>query len=157
MSHDAVDHRPVGCRTCGDYKKVYSGVALRDCRECSSWSAEHRTDMLKQATRRDAEKPSIRLVDLSDEEKALVKEWRLLHPHVHELTLLTWVEGMRYDPSKDPGFLADARKRFKKWQFLRNSNEGPVPGWALAALEAGDYSGLSKNDIEYVNSMKEAK
>jgi hypothetical protein len=145
------------CRTCHDFKRVYADRATVECPECKAWPQEKREDLLRNATRERAEKPSIRASDLTDEERAIVAQWRIDHPLVHELTLLTWIEGRRYDPEKDPEFLAEARKRFKKWQFLRNSNEGPISGWAQHALLTGDVSGLSKTDREYVDSLKEAK
>lgn len=142
------------CRTCHDFKRVHAGNRDVECPECAGWDAEKRDHLLRQATKERAEKPSIRMADLSDDERALVAAWRLEHPNVHELTLLTWVEGRRYDPEKDPEFLAEARKRFKKWQFLRNSNEGPVPDWAKTAISTGQTGHLSKSDREYVESLK---
>ena len=142
------------CVTCHDFKRVYAGAKDVECPECKGWPVEKREELLKAATKAKAEKPSIRMVDLSDEETALVATWRVEHPHVHELTLLTWLEGRRYDPEKDPEFLAEARKRFKKWQFLRNSNEGPVPDWAKTAIATGQTGHLSKSDREYVESLK---
>lgn len=145
------------CRTCHDYKRVHTQKESIECPECKGWDADKRNDLLRQATKARAEKPSIRMSDLSDEERALVAQWRVEHPRVHELTLLTWIEGRRYDPAKDPEFLAEARKRFKKWQFLRNSNEGPIPDWAQFALASGSTAHLSKTDAEYVESLKGQK
>lgn len=143
------------CRTCRDFGHVYRGAVTVPCPECSVWPQGKRADLLKLATKELAEKPSITESDLSDEEIALLAEWTTLYPNTHKLTFLTWIEGRRYDPEKDPVFLAEARKRFKKWQFLRNSNEGPVPAWAEHALRTGDYEGLSNIETEYVNSLKE--
>lgn len=148
------DRTVFACRTCHDFKRVYAGRKDVPCPECSAWPPEKRDIMLRSATKDKAEKPSIREVDLSDDEKALMKEWQSLHPSVNDLTLLTWIEGRRYDPEKDEAFLAEARKRFKKWQFYRNSNEGPVPEWAQAALATGDMKDLSKNDRDYVESLR---
>lgn len=144
----------VACKTCRDFGKVYDGPKTVPCPECSVWPEGHRAEMLREATKREAEKPSITETDLSDDERAMMAQWAIDHPHVHRLTLLTWIEGRRYDPEKDEAFLAEARKRFKKWQFYRNSNEGPVPEWAQAALAAGDMKGLSKSDRDYVDSLR---
>jgi len=149
------DRTIVACKTCRDFKKVYSGNHTIDCPECSSWPDGKRDDLLKLATKELAEKPSITESDLSGEEKALMASWAVDHPNVHKLTLLTWIEGRRYDPAKDPEFLTDARKAFKKWQFYRHTNEGPLPDWAKNALATGQTGHLTKSEKEYVNSLKE--
>lgn len=118
------DRLVIACRTCRDFGMVYDGPGEKKCPECSGWSDEVRADLLKEATRRAAEKPSITMADLTDEEKALFAEWVVMHPRVHKLTLLTWIEGRRYDPSKDEEFLVEARKRFKKWKFLTFGMQG---------------------------------
>lgn len=148
------DRTIVACKTCRDFKKVYSGNHTIDCPECSSWPDGKRDDLLKLATKEVAEKPSITESDLSDEEKSLMASWAIDHPNVHKLTLLTWIEGRRYDPKNDPEFLADARKAFKKWKFLRNAGDGPLPDWARTALATGDVSHLSKDDREFVESLR---
>lgn len=154
---EPADRDIFACRVCHDFKRVYAGKKDVPCPECSSWNAEQRDAIRRSATRDRAEKPSIRMGDLTAEERAVVAQWRIDHPHAHELTLLTWIEGRRYDPEADPEFMIEARKRFKKWQFLRNTHDGPVSAWAQNALETGNTSGLSKTDKEYVESLKESK
>jgi len=147
----------VACRKCSDYKRVYADRECVPCPDCAGWDVETRLKILKDATRAGAEKPSIRMVDLSDEEKVLMAKWAVEHPNVHELTLLTWVEGRRYDPAKDPEFLTDARKAYRKWQFYRHTNEGPLPDWAKNALATGQTGHLTKSEKEYVTSLKEGR
>jgi len=144
----------VACRKCSDYKRVYADRECVPCPDCAGWDVETRLKILKDATRAGAEKPSIRMVDLSDEEKVLMAKWAVEHQNVHELTLLTWIEGRRYDPKDDPEFLAEARKAFKKWHFLRNETDGPIPDWAKTALATGHVSHLTKNDREYVEALR---
>jgi hypothetical protein len=144
----------VACRTCGDHKRVQAVHESIPCPECKDWPKEKRDDLMRAATRAHAEKPSISETDLSDQEAALVAEWGVLHPGVHRLTLLTWIEGRRYDPAKDPEFLAEARKRFKKWQFLRHSDEGPRPEWVLNAIQTGNTAGLCAADKQYVEDLR---
>lgn len=148
----------VACKTCRDFKRVYDGGPVSvPCPECSTWPPEKRIDLLREATRRDAQKPSITESDLSDSEKELMAKWSDAHPNVHKLTLLTWIEGRRYDPKEDPEFLAEARKAFKKWHFLRNETDGPIPDWAKTALATGQTSHLTKNDREYVEALRVQK
>lgn len=151
---EPADREVIACRTCRDHGWVAAGKKDIKCPECQSWDDEQREAIRRAATRDRAEKPAIGLADLTAEERALVAQWRIDHPRVHELTLLTWIEGRRYDPEKDPEFMAEARKRFKKWQFLRNVHDGPEPSWARHALETGDTTDLSKTDREYVETLR---
>lgn len=152
---DPAERQIFACRTCFDHGWLANGRASVKCPECSGWDEYKRKAAFMAETARRGEKPTISAADLTQEEKDLVAMWEIDHPHTNRLTLLTWIEGRRYDPSKDADFIAEARKKFKKWQFLRNSNEGPIPGWAQEALRTGDYEGLSRTDIEYVQSLKE--
>jgi len=154
---DPEERNIYACNTCHDFKRVYAGKKDVECPECSGWTDDQRTTLRRSATRDRAEKPSIRAEDLTQDERNLVAQWRLDYPLVHELTLLTWIEGRRYDPAQDMVFLSEARKSFKKWQFLRNSHEGPAPEWARNALATGSTGGLSKTDVEYVESLRETK
>lgn len=154
---DPKDREIFACRTCRDFRHVYAGKQTIDCPECAGWDEGKRAELLRQATRERAEKPSIRMSDLSDEERALVAEWTMAHPTTNQLTFLTWIEGRRYDPAKDPEFIADARKAFKKWKFLRNAGDGPLPDWAKTALATGHVNHLSKDDREYVESLRGQK
>lgn len=151
---DPKDREVVSCKTCRDFGKVYDGKLTVDCPECSCWPPDKRAEMARYATKAIAEKPSITEADLSDSEKDLFAQWTLDFPHVHRLTLLTWIEGRRYDPLKDEEFLAEARKRYKKWLFYRHSNEGCLPEWVRYALATGDTSSLTKVDRQYVEELK---
>lgn len=142
------------CKTCRDFGRVDTGHEAILCPECASWPPEKRRDILREATRRDAEKPSITESDLSDAEKLIFAGWMEAYPNVHRLTLLTWIEGRRYDPEKDEGFLAEARKQFKKWQFFRFTREGRAPEWVENALSTGDISGLSKAERQHIEEMR---
>lgn len=154
---DPEERNIYACKACHDFKRVYAGKKDVECPECSQWTDDQRATIRRSATRDRAEKPAIHAEDLTQEERDLVAQWRLDYPLVHELTLLTWIEGRRYDPATDPVFLPVARKLFKKWKFLRNSHEGPAPEWARNALATGSTEGLSKTDAEYVESLKESK
>lgn len=142
------------CNTCRDFKRVSNGHKDVPCHECNGWPQEKREELLRVATRDRAEKPTIRMADLTAEERDIVAGWRIAHPHVHELTLLTWIEGRRYDPEKDQEFLVEARKRFRKWQFLRHSDEGRRPEWVENALRTGDLGGISTVDRQYIEGLR---
>ena len=152
---DPEDRVIFGCRTCRDAGRVYIGPREGPCPECSSWPPEKREDMIRAATRAKAEKPSITTADLTDDERELLKEWTLCNPHTSQLTFLTWIEGRRYDPSKDEEFLKEARKKFKKWEFLRfSSTEGPLPARIRHALETGETKHLTSAEKECYLAQK---
>lgn len=151
---DPEERNIYACNTCHDFKRVYAGKKDVECPECSQWTDDQRATIRRSATRDRAEKPAIHAEDLTQEERDLVAQWRIDYPLVHELTLLTWIEGRRYDPAKDEEFLAIARKQFKKWQFLRHSGEGPRPEWVRNALATGDLSGLCPADRRYIEELR---
>jgi hypothetical protein len=133
---------------------VYVGRTERRCPECESWPPEKREDILRAETKARAEKPSITTADLTDDERKTLKEWTISYPNTSQMTLLTWIEGARYNPSEDKEFLAEARKRFKKWKFLRLTNDGPPPQWAKNALASGSNEGLSSEEKEFVETLR---
>ena len=152
---DPRDREIFACRTCRDFGFVYDGPTTVECPECSAWPPDKKHELLRAATRQTAEKPEISMADLTPDERALMAEWVVAHPHVHELTLLTWIEGRRYDPSKDPDFLSVARKKFKKWRFLRYASvEGPTPDWVKHCMKTGEVSHLPEHDRQYILELK---
>ena len=60
--------------------------------------------------------PEIHERDLTDEETVIFKELRKSGTHAADC--LRWIEGERYDPSKDEKFLPEARKAFREWRLL---------------------------------------
>jgi hypothetical protein len=60
--------------------------------------------------------PDLTEIDLTPSEFKVFKKMREENPKVSKLTLLSWLEGQRYDPSKDPDFLQDARQKFRDWK-----------------------------------------
>lgn len=118
------DERTIyACRTCRDCGRLMDGPKDIDCPDCSGWGSEQRLAALRAETARRGEKPTISRADLTDEEEEVYTDWRKYHPDVHPLTLLTWIEGRRYNPREDPEFLALCDRRIRKWRFLSGIEE----------------------------------
>ena len=60
--------------------------------------------------------PEINVMDLTNDELKVFKTWQTEHPNISKMTLLTWIEGRRYDPTTDVEFLEIARQKFKEWR-----------------------------------------
>jgi hypothetical protein len=55
-------------------------------------------------------------LDLTPEEFKVFETMKVLNPHASKATVLSWMEGQRYDPAKDEEFLVEARQKFKEWK-----------------------------------------
>lgn len=99
----------VKCHRCGctDPDPEEGQKRTKDCNGCR-WIAARRLDRLKAAP------AAIRYGDLTEAERKIFDSWRAAGHH--EMDCLRWIEGQRYDPSKDPEFLAVARPAFKEWK-----------------------------------------
>lgn len=111
------------CRTCRDHRLLMDGPKDVKCHDCAGWDEGTRLSHLRAETARRGEKPSITVNDLTDEEEEVYTMWRRNHPDAHQLTILTWIEGCRYNPREDVDFLALCDRRIKKWRFLRGWEE----------------------------------
>jgi hypothetical protein len=60
--------------------------------------------------------PTISQMDLTPEEFKVYRKYQYEYPNVANRTILSWIEGQRYQPSKDEEFLKDARQKFKDWR-----------------------------------------
>lgn len=115
------------------YARPYACPSCKDFRFRTRYSASRQTDLVKcdkcglmekeeyDAFRRDAWKashalPQICELDLSPEEFKVYEIARQQYPQTSKTTVLSWMEGQRYDPAKDETFLAEAREKFKEWR-----------------------------------------
>jgi hypothetical protein len=60
--------------------------------------------------------PEITLLDLTPGEFKTYELMRVQNPKASKMTVLSWTEGQRYDPSKDEEFLGEAREAFRVWR-----------------------------------------
>jgi hypothetical protein len=58
---------------------------------------------------------------MTEEEAATFRDWRA--SGYHELDCLRWIEGRRYDPSKDAEFRKECHKALLKAAFLHEQEE----------------------------------
>ena len=111
------------CESCQDTRAAAARDGSRvPCPVCGT--DEQRRELF----RRRSNFPTLRLDDLDETEKGMVHEWRLRG--FHELDCLRWIEGKRYEPSKDPEFL---RELFEAGIFLP-PEKAPEPTAETAAL-----------------------
>jgi hypothetical protein len=89
---------------------------LVPCGTCGTLSDDEYDRFRREAWTRDHVPPTICEMDLTDAEVPIFKRMREQNPNASKLTVLTWIEGQRYDPAKDPEFLAEARAKFKEWR-----------------------------------------
>lgn len=113
--------RPFACLVCRDSRMLARYASSRKddlipCHKCGSLNTEEYDRFRRDAWARDNAAPSICELDLTPEEMSHFKVMRSAHPHAAKATVLSWIEGQRYDPSKDPEFLAVARPAFKEWK-----------------------------------------
>lgn len=101
-----------------------------------------------------APKPGISEADLTDEEFRAFRELRLAHPQANRLTVLAWLEGRRYDPTKDPAAVRDVERRVASWRFKRCAFEGPTPGWVESALRGEKVPGMNACEKEFVEGLR---
>lgn len=113
--------RKPACSTCNDIRRITKRVAAREadvtpCPTCGNLNSDEYERFRRDAWARDSKPPEITLLDLTADELLTFRRWQAEHPSVSKMTLLSWIEGGRYDPSKDEEFLAEAREEFRKWR-----------------------------------------
>ena len=113
--------RPSACGICDDIRSVTSRVAAREaditpCPTCGNLNTDEYEKFRRDAWVRDNKAPEIHLLDLTDAEVVMFNRMRAENPNASKTTILSWVEGQRYDPSKNEEFLGKAREEFRKWR-----------------------------------------
>lgn len=86
------------------------------CDKCGLLNDEEYDRFRRDAWIRDSVPPAISQLDLTPEEFKTYEMMRLHHPKASKSTLLSWMEGQRYNPAEDVEFLEDARAKFKEWR-----------------------------------------
>jgi hypothetical protein len=123
MSQDFVNPfvNPYACPKCHDLRVMTRAVAARKdnlvpCDKCGLMPPEEYERFRRDEWAKHQPPIGISQMDLSNEELVVYNQMKTDHPHVAKTTILSWIEGRRYDPSKDPEFLATARQAFKEWR-----------------------------------------
>lgn len=127
--------RPPACPVCDDTRMVTSSVRAREadvspCPRCgadphprepeSKESRERYDHFVRTRFIETSVAPAISQLDLTPEEFKTYQRLRDEHPEASGTTVLSWIEGQRYDPSKDEEFMRDAREHFRKWRADRD-------------------------------------
>lgn len=113
---------PFACPTCNDTRTITRRIEahrpndLIPCPKCGQMEDEEYDRFRKDAWLAAHPRPTITELDMSLDELAVMKRMRADYPKVSKLTVLSWMEGQRYQPAKDEEFLAEAREKFKEWR-----------------------------------------
>src|SRR5512135_3056 len=113
--------RPYACPRCKDSRVLTRSsratkTDLVPCDSCGLLTPDEYDKFRSDAWIRDHKPPQITELNLTLDELAVYKQMRISYPKVSKTTVLSWMEGQRYDPAKDPEFLGEAREAFKKWR-----------------------------------------
>ena len=141
-------HGTEKCQRCGctDPDPEKGHRRTKDCGGCR-WRRAAYIDRLK------AHPSDVRPADLTEKEMALWDRWSA--EGYNPLDGLRWVEGQRYDPSKDEEFLTDAREKFRQWRRdAVDRHEGLEPEWLLRALK-GEKVEMNSSQKEFLKLWKE--
>ena len=125
--------RPPACADCNDIRRITKRVAAREadvipCPTCGNLNGDEYEKFRRDAWARDNKQPEIHLLDLTDDEMATFKRMQAENPNASKTTILSWIEGARYDPSKDEEFLKEAREGFRKWRDTRDKADAEYRG-----------------------------
>ena len=106
--------RPFACSRCRDLRVLAGHASARrddlvKCPACGEMPAEEYADFRRRAWAFGQPQPEITAADLSPVEFAEYRKLRAEHPETSGLTVLSWIEGRRYDPEKDPDVNPDLR------------------------------------------------
>lgn len=119
------------CPVCGcSCPKPEKGQALAEsCDGCRKFGDLKRTRMATHHAR-----PEMGERDLTPREREQVAEWRLRYPKTSFLTMMGWIEGGRYEPSKDETFLKEVALMMPTPEEQVDRHLGPLPGWLTRRL-----------------------
>lgn len=106
------------CPTCSDLRKVADGPAMRaakDCPACGSLNETSYRDLKARHKAATNALPELSTADLTEDEAAfyLIEMSGVTDAgrYARRLTVLSWIEGRRYDPSKDEDLVALVREK----------------------------------------------
>ena len=109
IAPDRFARESIPCPTCGcTCERPPKGQRL----VCSCDGGRRHADLIHK--RQMDTYPVLKMSDLTEEEVKIVNDWKAQRHH--ELDCLRWIEGRRYDPTKDEEFLKEAREEFRKWR-----------------------------------------
>lgn len=112
---------PYACPKCKDFRYLARYASARQgdlvkCDKCGLMESDEYEAFKRDAWKANHRQPEICELDLTPDEFKVYEAARAQYPQVSKTTVLSWMEGQRYDPSKDQEFLAEAREKFKPWR-----------------------------------------
>lgn len=120
--------RPYCCTRCRDTRRLVDSAARRKtipCPNCGrtdhSVTTEQEDEQYQTWKRKRIGElsavPELTYEELDAEQKSRFAAIRNEHPHVAHATIMSWIEGGTYDPSRDEEFMAQCQKELSKWRF----------------------------------------
>jgi hypothetical protein len=109
----ARDYSATGCPVCGCTcsKRLKGEPPPELCSGCIT-----SRNLKRDAFHRFAAPPTLLELDFSIDELAAYRQLRAAHPNASRLTVLGWIEGQRYEPAKDPDFIAACEAALDDWR-----------------------------------------
>lgn len=125
----SVDSREPACPLCRDYRNVTKGGGRTEpCPNCGPrigekghFTPEAYDEFRLEHTRATRPRPSLHLENLSEDELVEFRKLKADYPDATTGTVLSWLEGRRYDPAKDPEAVAECERRMTAWRAGRAS------------------------------------
>jgi hypothetical protein len=125
--------RPLACAVCNDIRRVTKRIEAREndivpCPRCGNFNAEEYERFRMDAWVKDQKPPEISELDLNEKEFVVYQRLRKEHPKVSKLTVLSWMEGQRYEAIGDVEFLKEItpllkpetvealRREYREWK-----------------------------------------
>lgn len=112
---------PPACLVCDDLRVVQGRFgAAQSCPSCGEMGPESYAAFRRDRYRETRPEPELSILDLTPEEFAVFRAWQVDHAQTSKLTLLSWIEGRRYEPRKDPEFVAEVAARMAELRLIRD-------------------------------------
>jgi hypothetical protein len=122
------------CPVCGCtcQKRVNGETPSAPCQGCIMSA-----DLKHDANRRYYNPTTLCELDLTVGELATLRMMRAAHPNTPKPVVLSWIEGQRYDPSKDEDFVAEVKRELARRNVTAAGQNGAIVGPTATAAPQG--------------------
>lgn len=105
---------PYLCPHCKDVRQLAENYACRKsvpCPACGTLDEGAYLEFVRERMEKTARKPELQKYDFTPAMWDEFTQLRVQYPRVSDVTILSWMEGNHYDPSKDGAFLSEVTAR----------------------------------------------
>ena len=153
---------PPGCGVCKDFRSVQArDFTSQHCRACgcacpkrtkgeppaTCFGCKLSADLKREVFKRHHARPTICELDLTLDELVTFRMMKAGHPNASKLTVLSWIEGQRYEPAKDRAFAEEVERELtrRNGAFVKSTtppaslplSKNPAPNPAPRATSPG--------------------